>query len=102
MSVYFFSVRKYDESSPIQILWNAFGSNIPYYLPLEGGTGINYLFCIKNTKEVIVDTCNKHKYIINSGLTNVEIVDSMYNNMYTATISYTDPSYYVLKKLHDM
>lgn len=98
MSAYFFSVRKHNESSPIQELWNAFGNNLPRYMPLEGGTGINYLFCIKNTEDVIVDTCKKHKYTINHGLTKAEIDDGMYNNMHTVGISYTGSSYYVLEK----
>ncbi len=86
-------------SLQIQELWHTFG-DIPHYTPLEGGTGINYLFCVNATKQAIADVCKKHNYTINrDDLTEVEIDDSMYNSMHRASLSYSGPSDYVLRKL---
>ena len=97
MLVYFFSVRQNENSSPIEILHTEFGKTIPQYSALEGGEGINYLFCIHATKETIVDICNKHNYSINSSI-GEEIDENVYNDTYRAGCCYDGVKSYTLWK----
>ena len=100
MLVYFFSVRQNENSSPIEILHTEFGKTIPQYSALEGGEGINYLFCVHATKETIVDICNKYNYSINSILmTEEEIDEGVYNNTYRAECCYDGIKSYTLCKM---
>ena len=102
MITYFFSVKKQYDSSSIELLYAEFGNNIPLYLLLEGGQGLNYLFCLHMDKQKIEEICEKHKYEINgswygNGFIEVEISDDLYNNNYQAMISYSNGANYVLE-----
>lgn len=105
MLTYFFSARQYSNSSSIEVLCKEFGENIPQCLPLEGGEGINYLFCVNMDKQKIKEICKKHNFEINGeffnrAFTEVEVNDNTYNNNYYATISYDGTNHYVLKKIN--
>jgi hypothetical protein len=93
MKAYFFSVRQQYDSDHIDVLYESLGS-IPKYLPLEGGTGINYLFCVSREIEQIKQICENHKYKVN-GFTEVVIQDEKYNNLHKVSI-YGEEEYYCL------
>lgn len=70
----------------IDFLHNLFGTNIPNYLQYEGGTGLNYLCCVKNDVDVL-EICNKYDYKC-SYLYEMEIEENKYNNLYTIHPTY--------------
>ncbi len=80
--------RKSENPTPINIVYEEFGNNIPKYLQYEGGTGgITYLCCV----EIRVDVrsiCEKYDYECGT-LYQIEIVgEEMYNNSYTIYPTY--------------
>lgn len=102
MRVLFFSVRVSDQSVPIQTLYSALDPTGPHYLGLEGGTGLNYLFCVNLTKDKILETCEKNGYEVN-GLWSpsfyaAEVDAEHYNSAYQATPCYNGKSSYELEK----
>lgn len=81
----------------INTLHKIFGNNIPNYLHYEGGTGMNYLCCVKNDIDVI-EICNEHNYKINY-LYKMEIDENIYNDLYTVHPTYNkDGEKYKLEK----
>lgn len=119
MIVNFFSVRVTVKSSNINELHKSFGVNIPMYLPLEGGSGINYLFCVSSDINNIIKICELHNYKINNfvskedepelsddlinkmnnyAFTKKDIQYELYNNNYHVTISYCNNENYLLEK----
>jgi hypothetical protein len=81
---------------PIELIYLAFGDDIPQYTPLEGGVGINYLFCLNDTEENIKKICNENK-CIPYNFTEIEINDRMYNSKYRAATKYFDKDPYELR-----
>jgi hypothetical protein len=110
MLVNFFSVRWTNESSSIDELYDSFGENIPKYLPLEGGTGVNYLFCVKGCAKDIFEICKNHKYKVNGfcleedefddySFKKIEVDDDKYNNNYYACPTFYEKDLYKLSKI---
>lgn len=109
MLVNFFTVRWSNKSAPIDELSNNFGQNIPKYLPLEGGTGVNYLFCVSGNSKDLFEICKKYNYKVNGfGLEDnefddysfkkINIDDDKYNNNYYACPTYYGKDLYKLSK----
>jgi hypothetical protein len=65
----------------IEKLAEKFGDNYPQYIQLEGGTGINYLFCV-DTKIDVKGICDLYKYEIYEEPYEMEIDLELYNNNY--------------------
>ena len=57
MNVYFFYVRTPPNGESVKQLAECFGQNNPRYTPLEGGIGMNYLFCLNNDIDTIISVC---------------------------------------------
>lgn len=96
MLVAFFSVRATNESTPIEALAMEF-FNAPRYLPLEGGTGMNYLFCVNIADRRHVDAiCKRHNYEVSTSYTFLEVNDNQYSPQYQAAIRYGPGDPYVL------
>lgn len=102
MRVNFFSVRVTPRSVPITTLYNALDLVGPHYTGLEGGTGLNYLFCVNLTKDKILETCEKHGYEVNGLLYpsfyGVEMDEARYNPSYHAVPCYGGTASYALEK----
>lgn len=102
MRVQFFSVRVTPQSVPIATLYSALDPAGPRYTGLEGGTGLNYLFCVNLTKDKILETCEKHGYEVNGLLypsfTAVEVEAARYDPSYHAVPSYGGTASYALEK----
>jgi hypothetical protein len=63
----------------IEKLAEKFGSNYPCYIRLEGGTGINYLFCVDISIDV-KSICDLYKYEIYEEPYEMDIEQELYNN----------------------
>ena len=102
MRVRFFSVRVTPQSVPIATLYNALDPVGPRYTGLEGGTGLNYLFCVILTKDKILETCEKHGFEVNGLLypsfDEVEVEEARYNPSYHAVPCYGRTASYALEK----
>lgn len=89
MFVYCFTVtRKNDNPTPINIVYEKFGNNIPKYLEYEGGgsDGNTYLCCVDirvNVKEI----CEEYHYECGT-LYQMEIAEDMYNDSCTINPTY--------------
>ena len=62
--VHIFTVqRPVGNKTSVRVLSDAFGLNIPHYLPLEGGdyNGPQYLFCVDRTVD-FESICEKYNY----------------------------------------
>ena len=105
----FFSVKVTEKSIDINELYKSFGENIPMYLPLEGGTGINYLFCVKGDTKNIFEICRNHYYDVNGcfdsdefddyAFKKIEIEDEKYNQNYYPCPTYYGDKLYKLSKI---
>lgn len=97
MLVSIFKVKSFKNN--IKLLYNDFGSNVPKYLPIEGGTytGLEYLCCVDN-KVNVENMCYKHNFTYNH-LVTIKIDESQYNNNYTIGFDYFSKQepYYLFK-----
>lgn len=110
MIVNFFSVRQNENLSNIKDLYKSFGENIPLYLPLEGGSGINYLFCVVGNTKDLFEICKSHHYDVNGcfdsdefddyAFKKIEIEDEKYNPNYYACPTYYGDKLYKLSKVN--
>lgn len=107
MIVNFFSVKATNKSHNINILFNDFGANIPRYLPLEGGSGLNYLFCVAGDSNILAELVHNNGYQLNGlygttdnhiAFTQLVVDDDMYNREYQAGIQYFSEGGYFLCK----
>jgi hypothetical protein len=100
MKVHFVTIRLGEDDS-IDSLLDRFEDGIPKCLPLEGGDGIQYVFCLKYSPEEIMRICDevdcevlglweRSEMFISRVLKEVAIDDAAYNSEYAVTISY-DP-----------
>jgi hypothetical protein len=72
----------------IEHLYTEFGENIPKYLEYDGGSGLNILYCVDASTNII-EICDKYNvkvYILNT----MEFDDSIYNNTFTIHPTYSD------------
>lgn len=87
------------KTETIDLLYNEFGSNIPKYLPLEGGTytGVEYLCCVDNKLNIEL-LCHKHNFTYYH-LVTINIDESQYNNEYRIAVNYFSKQepYYLFK-----
>ena len=110
MKVHFVTIRL-GEFSSVDLLLDRLGAGIPKCLPLEGGEGFQYVFCLKQSPEEIMRICDevgceilglleRSDRFISRVFKEVEVDDAAYSSDYTVTISY-DPSrpYYGLMSL---
>ena len=67
-------------------IYKLMGTNIPRYLPYEGGTGCNCLFCIDATID-IRQICLQHDVTIGT-FYEMEIDENLYNDQYTIYPTY--------------
>ena len=97
--VFFTAHRPAYNPTPVRVLQEAFGHNIPQFKPLQGGNcdGPVYLFCVEASVDV-EHICEKHGY--NCGLRHeYENIDSaIYNSDYVANVSYDACRRYVLSQ----
>ncbi len=72
----------------VKVLSDAFGINIPHYLPLEGGdyNGPQYLFCVDRTIDFEA-ICENYKYRYYPAY-KFEVEEEKYNNSYQIRSSY--------------
>lgn len=79
----------------IDLLYNDFGSNIPKYLPLEGG--LEYLCCVDNKLNIEL-LCHKNDFTYYHLLT-IKIDKIQYNNEYRIAVNYFSKQepYYLFK-----
>lgn len=100
MLVNFFIVRKTSNSSPIDEMYEMFGSTTPKYLELEGGEPTKYLFCVNSDDSSIIDMCNQYKYELigrtfeetrkiwhNLCFTLTDVPKNAYNSNYQVSVS---------------
>lgn len=110
MKVHFVTIRLRGFSC-IDSLLHWFGDGIPKYLPLEGGEGFQYVFCLKHSPQEIMRICDelgceilglweREDRFISRVFKTVEVDDREYSSDYAVSISY-DPSrpYYRLEPL---
>jgi hypothetical protein len=75
------------------------GTNIPKGVALEGGSGIQYLFCSDKRKNEIIQLCKKYNFeeIDDYDIKEVEVDDEKFNEKYEATSTFYDNVGYKLK-----
>lgn len=109
MKVHFVTIRL-GELGCIDSLLDRFGAG-PRCLPLEGGEGLQYIFCLKHSPEEIMRICDefgceilglweREDRFISRVFRGVEVDDGSYSSDYAVALSY-DPGqpYYGLKPL---
>ena len=99
MLVNFFTVKHTPASCAVDELYKKFGPNTPQYLPLEGGSGLNYLFCVNSDIDTLVKIVDENGYKVNGTcmpFTQLMVDDAMYNSKHMASISYGKGASYVL------
>jgi hypothetical protein len=80
--------RPVRNKTSVRVLSDAFGLNIPHYLPLEGGdyNGPQYLFCVDRNID-FEGICEKYKYRYYPAY-KFEVEEEKYNNNYQIRTSY--------------
>jgi hypothetical protein len=75
------------------------GPNRPKENALEGGSGIQYLFCSDKRKNEIIQLCKKYNFeeMSDYDIKEVEVDDDKYNDKYEATATFYDNIGYKLK-----
>jgi hypothetical protein len=88
-TVHIFTVqRPVGNRTSVKVLSDAFGTNIPHYLPLEGGdyNGPQYLFCIDRTID-FESICEKYNYRYYPAY-KFEVEEEKFNSNYQIRSSY--------------
>ncbi len=98
MIVHFFTVTQNSNSYSVDVLASMFGSNIPKYMPFEGGSHIQYLFCVNNSLDEIISLCKEANFSLNElcPFKKATITNDMYNNKHYVSLNYSGNDYYVL------
>lgn len=80
--------RPVGNPTSVRTLSDAFGTNIPHYLPLEGGdyNGPQYLFCVDKNVD-FESICEKYHYRHYPAY-KFEVEEEKYNNTYQILSSY--------------